>query len=141
MRSTAILAVGPLVFLGLLPGIAAYAGKKSAADARQFQKEIPKNERIEQALSLLDRRGPLESSDRVEPNDLDDEQLYQDEFDAGRRQDLQEEMAALERAEARLAEGTYGRSVESGEPIPDARLEALPTAERTVEEEERLGRG
>ena len=98
-------------------------------------------ERIEQALSSLNRQGPLESSDRVEPNDLDDEQLYQDEFDAGRRQDLQEEMAALERAEARLAEGTYGRSVESGEPIPDARLEALPTAERTVEEEERLGRG
>lgn len=98
-------------------------------------------ERIEQALRLLDRQGSLESSDRVEPNDLDDEQLYQDEFDAGRRQDLQEEMAALERAEARLAEGTYGRSVESGEPIPDGRLEALPTAERTVEEEERLGRG
>jgi RNA polymerase-binding transcription factor DksA len=31
--------------------------------------------------------------------------------------------------------------VESGEPIPDARLEALPTAERTVAEEERLGGG
>ena len=97
-------------------------------------------ERIEQALALLNRGGPLESSDRVEPNDLDDEQLYQDEFDQGRRQDLQEELAAVERAEARLAEGTYGRSIESGEPIPDARLEARPTAERTVKEEELLGR-
>jgi len=37
--------------------------------------------------------------------------------------------------------GTYGLSVESGEPIPDARLEARPTAERTVEEEERYRRG
>jgi RNA polymerase-binding transcription factor DksA len=31
-------------------------------------------------------------------------------------------------------------SVQSGEAIPDARLEALPTAERTVEEEERFRR-
>jgi len=37
--------------------------------------------------------------------------------------------------EARLAAGPYGLSVESGTPIPDARLEVLPTAERTVEEE------
>jgi DnaK suppressor protein len=39
------------------------------------------------------------------------------------------------RAEARLAAGTYGLSIESGKPIPDERLEALPTAERTAEEE------
>ena len=38
----------------------------------------------------------------------------------------------------RLAAGTYGLSVESGEPIPDERLEAFPTAERTVEEERAL---
>jgi DnaK suppressor protein len=50
------------------------------------------------------------------------------------------ELAALERAEARLEAGTYGLSIESGKPIPDGRLEALPTAERTVEEEERFRR-
>jgi DnaK suppressor protein len=43
-------------------------------------------------------------------------------------------LAALERAEQRLADGTYGRSVQSGKPIPDARLEADPAAELTVEE-------
>lgn len=96
--------------------------------------------RIEAALTGLDSGGSLEGDDRREPGDLDDEQLYQDEYDQGRRRDLQEALAALERAEARLAEGTYGRSIDSGEPIPDARLEARPTAERTVEEEERLGR-
>ena len=69
------------------------------------------------------------------------EDLYQQEFDAGRAADLQDQLAAVERAEARLADGTYGLSVESGEPIPDGRLEALPTAERTVAEEERLGGG
>jgi len=41
---------------------------------------------------------------------------------------------ALERAEARLAAGSYGRSVRSGRPIPDERLEADPLAELTVEE-------
>jgi DnaK suppressor protein len=50
--------------------------------------------------------------------------------------ELQTDMASLERAEARLAAGTYGLSVDSGEPIPDGRLEAVPTAERTLAEEE-----
>jgi len=53
------------------------------------------------------------------------------------REQLQAELADLARAEGRLAAGTYGLSVESGEPIPDERLEAVPTAERTVEEEAR----
>jgi DnaK suppressor protein len=47
---------------------------------------------------------------------------------------LRDRLAAVERAEQRLASGTYGRSVRSGAPIPDARLEADPTAELTVEE-------
>jgi DnaK suppressor protein len=91
--------------------------------------------RIEQGLATLG--SPLEGTDRIEPGDRDSEDLYQDEFDAGRREDLRKELAAVERAEARLEAGTYGLSVESGDPIPDARLEVLPTAERTVAEEER----
>jgi DnaK suppressor protein len=94
--------------------------------------------RVEEALASID--GPLEGDGRVEPGDRDSEDLYQDEFNEGRREDLQRELAALERAEARLQEGTYGLSIESGEPIPDQRLEALPTAERTIEEEERFRR-
>jgi DnaK suppressor protein len=61
--------------------------------------------------------------------------LYQDEFDAGLGDDLREELEAVERAEARLQAGTYGRSIISGAPIPDERLEQIPTAELTVEEE------
>lgn len=94
--------------------------------------------RIEETLASID--GPLESDQRVEPGDRGSEDLYQDEFNEGRREDLQRELAALERAEARLGEGTYGLSIESGEAIPDQRLEALPTAERTIEEEERYRR-
>jgi DnaK suppressor protein len=43
-------------------------------------------------------------------------------------------IAAIDRALKRLDDGTYGRSVLSGEPIPDGRLEADPAAELTVEE-------
>jgi RNA polymerase-binding transcription factor len=91
-------------------------------------------ERIEKAIAELD---PESTAESVEPGDRDTEDLYQQEFDEGRAGDLQEQLEAVERAEARLEAGTYGMSVESGEPIPDARLEALPTAERTVAEEER----
>jgi RNA polymerase-binding transcription factor DksA len=48
---------------------------------------------------------------------------------------LRARLAAIERAEARLTAGTYGRSVRSGERIPDDRLEADPAAELTVEEQ------
>jgi len=43
-------------------------------------------------------------------------------------------LAAVDRAEQRVEAGTYGISVRSGQPIPDDRLEADPTAELTVEE-------
>jgi RNA polymerase-binding transcription factor len=95
--------------------------------------------RIESALASLGQVGPLEGSDRREPGDDDSEDLYQDEFNAGRADDLRRALAAVERAEARLAAGTYGRSIESGEVIPDGRLEAVPTAERTLEEQQRHG--
>ena len=90
-------------------------------------------ERIERAIAELGRPGSNEGGDN------DSETLYQNEFDATQAEDLAPQLEAVERAEARLAAGTYGLSVESGEPIPDERLEALPTAERTVTEEERRG--
>jgi DnaK suppressor protein len=47
---------------------------------------------------------------------------------------LRERLIALDRALKRLDDGTYGRSVRSGLPIPDERLEADPAAELTIEE-------
>jgi DnaK suppressor protein len=68
-------------------------------------------------------------------------ELLETEIDVGVQASLGEELDAIERAERRLAEGTYGLSVESGEPIPDARLQAVPWAERTAEEQARLESG
>ncbi len=95
-------------------------------------------ERLESALGLHSG-DPLEGDASSEPGDQGDQNLYQDELDEGRRHDLQEQLAALERAEARLDAGTYGLSVQSGVTIPDARLEARPTAELTVEEQQSFG--
>jgi len=47
---------------------------------------------------------------------------------------MRDRLAALDRALKRLDDGTYGRSVRSGLPIPDDRLEADPAAELTIEE-------
>ena len=95
---------------------------------------------IEHALS---RRGHEDDGDDagwLEPANLAAD-LYLDELDEGLAEELRDRLAALERAEQRLAAGTYGLAIESGRPIPDARLEALPTAERTVEEERTLAEG
>jgi DnaK suppressor protein len=110
----------------------------STVDTAQA-KELLARERglVEQEIAGLEREGPEEGDERREPGDEDSEGLYQDEFDAGRLGDLKERLAAVERAEERLAAGTYGLSTMSGEPIPDERLEAFPTAELTVEESER----
>jgi DnaK suppressor protein len=69
--------------------------------------------------------------------DIDDpaQPLTEEGVDDAIRVSVRERLAAVERAEARLAAGTFGKSVLSGDPIPDERLEAQPSAELTVEEQ------
>jgi DnaK suppressor protein len=106
--------------------------------SRARQLLAQERKRIEQAIAGLGQSRRETAADSSEPDD-GSEDLYQSELDAGLAEDLAEQLAAVERAEARLAAGTYGFSTESGEPIPDGRLEALPTAELTVEEQELRG--
>jgi DnaK suppressor protein len=101
------------------------------------------------ARALLDQeRGRLEQLGRAVSRDHDDAVALsspEDQVDGADRrvteetsqalsERLRDRWAALERAEARLAAGTYGFSVLSGRPLPDERLEAFPLAELTVEE-------
>jgi RNA polymerase-binding transcription factor len=91
--------------------------------------------RVERELSARELADPDQRAGR-EPGDEGSEDLFETGLDDARREQLQDELTAVARAEERLAAGTYGFSVESGEPIPDQRLEVLPTAERTVGEDE-----
>ena len=63
--------------------------------------------------------------------------LFTREVDATVEQQVGRRLQAVERALEKIEEGTYGLSDESGEPIPRGRLEAVPEATRTVEEQER----
>ena len=96
---------------------------------------------------LAGERGRLQRLLRAgdgDPDALDQEGVGDEVDDADQRNAeetgaavdelLRDRWAALERAEARLAAGEYGRSVRSGRPIPDERLEADPLAELTVDE-------
>jgi DnaK suppressor protein len=71
--------------------------------------------------------GPGDSADNAQP--LEDE-----EMDSAIAERMRDRLDAIERALHRLDDGTYGRSVRSGKPIPGERLEADPAAELTVEE-------
>jgi DnaK suppressor protein len=98
--------------------------------ARQRLKE--ERARIERELEAIGPQDPGE-----EPEDTGDQasELDQAGKDGAIREELQRTLEAIERAEARLEDGTYGKSVVSGKPIPDGRLEAIPWADRLVDEE------
>jgi DnaK suppressor protein len=96
--------------------------------------------RIEQALAdSREAESGRELANEDQPPDQAAD-LTELEYAEGSQDDLNLRLAALERAEARLAAGAYGSSIESGRPIPDGRLQADPLAELTIEEERRLER-
>ena len=92
--------------------------------------------RVERLLEDIDRSGVADRVAADQEGDMFDsaEPLTTEGTDDAVRAQLEARLAAVERAERRLAEGTYGYSVRSGEPIPDERLEADPTTELTLEE-------
>ena len=93
-------------------------------------------QRVEQLIAQT--RGDA-GSDRYQASETGDiadpaERLTAEQVDDALVKSLQDRLDAIARAEQRLREGTYGRSVQSGRPIPDDRLEADPAAELTVDE-------
>jgi DnaK suppressor protein len=77
-----------------------------------------------------------EAEDEAATGDISDaaQPLSAEGMDDSIAESLRDRLAAIDRALDRLDNGTYGVSVRSGEPIPDARLEADPAAELTVAE-------
>ena len=103
-------------------------------------RELLRRERQRIERALAEQAGESDGELSTVDQQLGDQgsELYEDEFEAGLRERLLSELAAVERAEARVDAGTYGLSVESGKPIPDERLELIPWAERTAEEQARF---
>jgi DnaK suppressor protein len=95
-------------------------------------------ERVEHELASLGvDRGDSELSSVDQHTADSGSELFEAERDRSMIERLRNELRAIERAEQRLQDGKYGLSVDSGEPIPDGRLEAVPWAERTAAEQAR----
>src|SRR5580704_144823 len=85
-----------------------------------------------EAAGQADRLSEVEGAE----GDISDaaQPLTAEGMDDAIAESLRSRLEAIERALHRLDDGTYGRSVRSGVPIPDERLEADPAAELTIEE-------
>jgi DnaK suppressor protein len=92
--------------------------------------------RVTALLADTAEAGQADRSAESEPGDWDDraQPLTAEGSDDAVVAGLMGRLEALDRAEERLAAGTYGVSILSGQPIPDERLEADPAAELTVDE-------
>ena len=105
-------------------------------------------QRLEELREELVRmRGGLEEDQRERAEDEGDmtendsgdmsQSLFTREVDATVEEQVERRIRHVERALQKIEEGTYGFSDDSGEPIPKGRLEAVPEATRTVEEQQR----
>jgi DnaK suppressor protein len=95
-------------------------------------------ERVRDGLEE-DQRFRAEEEEDFTQHDAGDmsQSLFTREVDASVEQQVERRLENVERALQKIDEGTYGLSDDSGEPIPKGRLEAMPEAVRTVEEQER----
>ena len=107
----------------------------------------------QQKGKLLDRKAELERMQRearevsrersqeyqdTQPDSGDESQyLFEREVDATLGQQFGQELKDVNRALEKIEEGTYGLSDRSGEPIAKGRLEAIPEALYTIEEQQR----
>ena len=95
-------------------------------------------ERVRDGLQEDERFRAEEEEDFTQHDSGDMSQsLFTREVDATVERQVERRLENVERALQKIVEGTYGLSDDSGEPIPRGRLEAMPEATRTVEEQQR----
>jgi DnaK suppressor protein len=106
-------------------------------DERQARERLlAERSEVEGLLRDAESDAEEDRSGEDEPGDFADaaQPLTAEGTDDAVADTLRERLEAIDRALQRLDKGTYGRSVLSGQQIPDERLEANPAAELTVEE-------
>lgn len=91
---------------------------------------------VESMLTEIRKAGSEDRENEQQTGDSGDhaQPLESEGVDDAVEASLRTRLEGIERAEKRLADGTFGLSVRSGQPIPDERLEVAPTAELTIEE-------
>ncbi len=96
--------------------------------------------RIRSGMSDDEReRAEGEGDTQLDSGDMSQE-MFTREMDATIGEQVERRLKDVDRALQKIEEGTYGLSDVSGEPIPKGRLEAMPEAIRTVEEQQRFER-
>jgi DnaK suppressor protein len=81
--------------------------------------------------------GETEGDTTLDSGDLSQD-MFTREMDASIGEQVERRLGEVDRALQKIEDGTYGLSDDSGEPIPRGRLEAVPEALRTVEEQQRF---
>jgi DnaK suppressor protein len=84
-------------------------------------------------------RAENEGATQLDSGDMSQE-MFTREMDATIGEQVERRLKDVDRALQKIDEGTYGLSDVNGEPIPKGRLEAMPEAIRTVEEQQRFER-
>ncbi len=104
--------------------------EKTKLEAEREQYAGPDREDSEKGAS-----GELSGADINNPADQATD-LFDRERDQTAIENMDRMLAKVNRTLAKIDEGTYGLSDIDGTPIPEARLEALPYANLTVEQAE-----
>lgn len=104
---------------------------------------VAERERVLGEIAEFEREGQKTLSDVSGENNYRDHMADQGSATFSRELDMtleeraRESLEQIERALARIAEGTYGVCVRCGDPIPEARLEAVPEADLCISCKER----
>ena len=117
------------------------ARKLAATTLKRLEKKLlAEKERLEEVIAEVDRQREeirltaTGSEHNVDPDNMDGGSLaFEMEMEASVQANAMELLAKVNKALGKMKDGTYGICEVSGDPIPVARLEALPYATTTVE--------
>lgn len=105
-----------------------------AGQKAQLQQALEQLTRNSKASASEERQLQSNSLNRSEGSGDDAQKTALRDNDAARFEHNVGRQRAIRRALEKIEDGTYGLSDESGQPIPKARLEAVPESVLTVEE-------
>jgi DnaK suppressor protein len=121
----------------------------TVTDTERFRRMLlEERERVASALDNLHRETPGSIEDQTGEETQFDNHLgdtatvtYEREMDYTLEENSEAVLAAIDRALARIEDGTYGTCQRRGEQIAEERLEALPWAELCIDCKREVERG